>query len=134
MVDETDKRIFLGSCTGTMDALGEGASGKLKPPLGAQSPSSVGSLGKAGLGQLPPIIALGLKTNYIRPRGWCMIVHILQHSQYGIMNSTRHPRRIYVYIYIDQTNPFEFFLLQPFIHRRITLLPRANKADFSLPP
>lgn len=47
MVDETDKRIFLGSCTGTMDALGEGASGKLKPPLGAQSPSSVGSLGKA---------------------------------------------------------------------------------------
>ena len=47
VVDETDKRIFLGSCTGTMDALGEGASGKLKPPLGAQSPSSVGSLGKA---------------------------------------------------------------------------------------
>lgn len=46
VVDETDKRIFLGSCTGTMDALGEGASGKLKP-LGAQSPSSVGSLGKA---------------------------------------------------------------------------------------
>lgn len=49
-----------------------------------------------GLGQ-PPIIALGLKTNYIRPRGWCMIVHILQHSQYGIMNSTRHPRYIYLY-------------------------------------
>lgn len=47
VVDETDKRIFLGSCTGTMDALGEGASGKLKPPLSAQSPSSVGSLGKA---------------------------------------------------------------------------------------
>lgn len=58
VVDETDKRIFLGSCTGTMDALGEGASGKLKPPLGAQSPSSVGSLGKAWrgllLGQQPP--------------------------------------------------------------------------------
>lgn len=78
--------VFLGSCTQTIDALAEGASGKLKPPLGTQPPSSVRSGARSISGCTwkspwdprrlvqPPIIALGLKTNYIRLRGWCMIV------------------------------------------------------------